>query len=101
MRVLDALQITPLLSFPPTLSWDVEIAKPAPGIYQKACEACGEEEAGEGVIMVGDELQVCVASYFHFSSSEMRQGLSWCGWSWARSETFEEGIGVVGWCGSR
>ncbi|ORX40875.1 HAD-like domain-containing protein [Kockovaella imperatae] len=56
LKTLDALSITHLLSYPPTLSWDVELSKPDPAIFQKACESCGES-VGEGVIMVGDELK--------------------------------------------
>ena len=56
---LEALGILPQLSFPPTLSWDVEHAKPDSRIYEAACKRCGEEP-GEGVLMVGDELKACV-----------------------------------------
>lgn len=56
---LEALSILPLLSHPPTLSWDVEASKPDPTIFRRACEACGEA-SGEGVIMVGDELKAYV-----------------------------------------
>ncbi|KAK8850741.1 hypothetical protein IAR55_004661 [Kwoniella newhampshirensis] len=56
LRTLDSLKILPLLSHPPTLSWDVEAAKPSPKIFEAACQACGEE-VDEGVIMVGDELK--------------------------------------------
>jgi FMN phosphatase YigB (HAD superfamily) len=45
-----------MLSYPPTLSWDVEVAKPDPGIFSAACHACNEVP-GEGVLMVGDELK--------------------------------------------
>ncbi|WOO82565.1 Haloacid dehalogenase-like hydrolase domain-containing protein 3 [Vanrija pseudolonga] len=53
---LTALGIEDLLSFPPTLSWDVEASKPDREIFARACDACGEA-MGEGVIMVGDELE--------------------------------------------
>jgi len=56
---LEALGILPQLSFPPTLSWDVEHAKPDSRIYKAACKRCGEEP-GEGVLMIGDELKACV-----------------------------------------
>ncbi|WVO12698.1 hypothetical protein L204_100304 [Cryptococcus depauperatus] len=56
LKTLYSLNILPLLSHPPTLSWDAEAAKPSPIIFQKACEMC-EEEVGDGVIMVGDELK--------------------------------------------
>ena len=61
VKTLESLHILPLLSHPPTLSWDVEISKPDPRIFQTACEACDEQPA-EGVIMVGDELEACVYS---------------------------------------
>lgn len=53
---LTALGIEELLTFPPTLSWDVEASKPDREIFARACAACGEA-VGEGVIMVGDELE--------------------------------------------
>ncbi|KAK4689654.1 hypothetical protein P7C73_g447, partial [Tremellales sp. Uapishka_1] len=56
LRTLEALHILPLLSHSPTLSWDVEVAKPSREIFQAACQAC-DEEMGEGVLMVGDELK--------------------------------------------
>ncbi|WWC72793.1 uncharacterized protein I206_106757 [Kwoniella pini CBS 10737] len=56
LKTLDSLDILPLLTYPPTLSWDVEHAKPSPEIYNAACAAC-EASPGEGVIMVGDELK--------------------------------------------
>ncbi|ADV25538.1 hypothetical protein I315_04707 [Cryptococcus gattii Ru294] len=56
LKTLDSLQILPLLTCSPTLSWDVEAAKPSVTIYEKACERC-EEKVGEGIIMVGDELK--------------------------------------------
>lgn len=56
MNTLAALQITPLLTCAPTLSWDVEAGKPSARIFEAACLACGEAP-GEGVIMVGDELE--------------------------------------------
>ncbi|WVQ86281.1 hypothetical protein IAT38_008449 [Cryptococcus sp. DSM 104549] len=56
LKTLDSLKILPLLSHSPTLSWDVEAAKPSPKIFQSACAAC-DETPGEGVIMVGDELK--------------------------------------------
>ncbi|OWZ63222.1 hypothetical protein AYX15_04743 [Cryptococcus neoformans] len=56
LKTLDSLQILPLLACSPTLSWDVEAAKPSATIYEKACERC-EEKVGEGIIMVGDELK--------------------------------------------
>lgn len=55
MKTLDSLKILPLLSFPPTLSWDVEASKPDSAIYQLVLQSCNEQ-AGEGVMMVGDEL---------------------------------------------
>ncbi|WVQ95417.1 hypothetical protein IAU59_002514 [Kwoniella sp. CBS 9459] len=56
LKTLSSLEILPLLSHPPTLSWDVEAAKPSQKIYEAACKAC-DEVPGEGVIMVGDELK--------------------------------------------
>lgn len=56
LLTLDALQIAPLLTCPPTLSWDVEVSKPSAEIYKAACAACGEVP-GEGVMMVGDEIE--------------------------------------------
>lgn len=56
VKTLDSLQILPLLTCSPTLSWDVEAAKPSATIYEKSCERC-EEKVGEGIIMVGDELK--------------------------------------------
>lgn len=56
LRTLSALRILPLLSCPPTLSWDVEAAKPDKRIYEAACKLC-MENVGDGVIMVGDELE--------------------------------------------
>lgn len=56
LQTLDALGISPLLTYKPTLSWDVEASKPDKRIYAAACKACGEE-MGEGVFMVGDELK--------------------------------------------
>ncbi|WWC65006.1 uncharacterized protein I303_107620 [Kwoniella dejecticola CBS 10117] len=56
LKTLDSLDILPLLTYPPTLSWDVEHAKPAAEIYKAACRKC-EADPGEGVIMVGDELK--------------------------------------------
>lgn len=56
LKTLDSLQILPLLTCSPTLSWDVEAAKPSVKIYEKACERC-DEKVGEGIIMVGDELK--------------------------------------------
>ncbi|RSH87113.1 hypothetical protein EHS25_003602 [Saitozyma podzolica] len=56
LKTLDSLNILPLLTCPPTLSWDVEASKPSAEIYQAACRLCGED-IGEGVIMVGDELK--------------------------------------------
>nr|XP_019050909.1 hypothetical protein I302_01352 [Kwoniella bestiolae CBS 10118]OCF29839.1 hypothetical protein I302_01352 [Kwoniella bestiolae CBS 10118] len=56
LKTLDSLKILPLLTYQPTLSWDVEFAKPAKEIYLAACKAC-QEEPGEGIIMVGDELK--------------------------------------------
>ncbi|CAK9783202.1 HAD-like protein [Cutaneotrichosporon oleaginosum] len=53
---LDALEIEPLITCGPTLSWDVEAAKPDRRIYEAACKACGVDP-GPGVIMVGDELE--------------------------------------------
>ena len=59
VKTLESLSILPLLSHPPTLSWDVEVSKPSPGIFEEACQAC-DEQVGEGVIMVGDELKAYV-----------------------------------------
>ncbi|WRT70923.1 uncharacterized protein IL334_007922 [Kwoniella shivajii] len=56
LKTLSSLEILPLLSHPPTLSWDVESAKPSSRIFHAACKAC-EEDVGEGVIMIGDELK--------------------------------------------
>lgn len=56
LRTLSALRILPLLTCPPILSWDVEAAKPDRRIYEAACKLAGEE-IGDGVIMVGDELE--------------------------------------------
>lgn len=61
VKTLEALQILPLLSVPPTLSWDVEASKPDRRIYLSACRACGFE-AEKGQIMVGDELEASVSS---------------------------------------
>lgn len=55
LRTLSALQLTQFFTSPPTLSWDVEASKPDRAIYAAACKSAGEE-MGEGVIMVGDEL---------------------------------------------
>lgn len=60
VKTLDSLKILPLLTCPPTLSWDVEASKPSAEIYQAACRLCGED-LGEGVIMVGDELKAYVS----------------------------------------
>jgi phosphoglycolate phosphatase-like HAD superfamily hydrolase len=62
VKTLEALRILPLLSYPPVLSWDVEASKPSPEMFKRACELC-EEQRGQGVIMVGDELKACVSSY--------------------------------------
>jgi len=56
LNTMKSLSILDLLSHPPTLSWDAEASKPSPLIFQKACVIC-QEEIGEGVIMVGDELK--------------------------------------------
>lgn len=56
VKTLDALSILPLLSYPPTLSWDVEVSKPSAEIYRQACQTC-QEDIGDGLIMVGDELK--------------------------------------------
>ena len=63
MKTLDSLDILPLLTYPPTLSWDVEISKPDARIFEHACKAC-EEVMGEGVLMVGDELKASVHPFF-------------------------------------
>ena len=55
VMTLHTLGLLERLTHKPTLSWDAEISKPDPRIFQGACKAC-EEESGEGVIMVGDEL---------------------------------------------
>ncbi len=59
VRTLDALGILRLLTYPPTLSWEVEQSKPDPEIFRVACRAC-EVEPGDGVIMLGDELKAYV-----------------------------------------
>ena len=56
VNTIRSLGILDKLSYPPTLSWDVELAKPDPGILLAACKAC-DEVPGEGVLMVGDELK--------------------------------------------
>jgi FMN phosphatase YigB (HAD superfamily) len=56
---MKSLGILDRLTHPPTLSWDVEAAKPESKIFESACKACGEEPV-EGVIMVGDELKAWV-----------------------------------------
>ena len=63
VRTLGALSILSLLTYPPTLSWDIERSKPGPEIFQAACRAC-EVESGQGVIMVGDELKAYVSQLF-------------------------------------
>jgi FMN phosphatase YigB (HAD superfamily) len=52
---LSALKLDTFCTSPPTLSWDVEASKPDAAIFDAACKSAGEE-VGEGVIMVGDEL---------------------------------------------
>ena len=64
VKTLEALGILPLLSYPPVLSWDVEAAKPSAEIFDRACELC-EEEPGQGVMMVGDELKAYVFICLH------------------------------------
>ncbi|WVF67820.1 hypothetical protein IAT40_002581 [Kwoniella sp. CBS 6097] len=56
LKTLSSLGILSLLTHPPTLSWDVEAAKPSPTTYEAACKSC-DEVPGEGVIMIGDELK--------------------------------------------
>ena len=56
LHTLRALDLMPFFSSPPTLSWDVEASKPDARIYLAACKSAGEAP-GEGVIMVGDELE--------------------------------------------
>ncbi|WVR08792.1 hypothetical protein IAU60_005850 [Kwoniella sp. DSM 27419] len=56
LKTLESLQILPLLTHPPTLSWDVESPKPSKAIYAAACAVC-EEKMDQGVLMVGDELK--------------------------------------------
>ncbi|WVQ63476.1 uncharacterized protein L199_001629 [Kwoniella botswanensis] len=69
LKTLDSLKILSQLTYPPTLSWDVEYAKPSKEIYLSACEVC-DEEPGEGVIMVGDELK----ADYHGSTSAGLEG---------------------------
>jgi FMN phosphatase YigB (HAD superfamily) len=69
VKTLEALGILPLLSYPPILSWDVEAAKPSSEIFEQACEVC-EEEPGQAVMMVGDELKAYVPICFHLPGSQ-------------------------------
>jgi hypothetical protein len=69
VKTLEALGILPLLSHPPILSWDVEAAKPSSEIFEQACEVC-EEEPGQGVMMVGDELKAYVPICFQLPGSQ-------------------------------
>ncbi|TYJ57310.1 hypothetical protein B9479_002043 [Cryptococcus floricola] len=55
VKTLRSLDILSHITNTPTLSWDVDASKPSLEIYQSACRMAGEE-LGEGVIMVGDEL---------------------------------------------
>jgi phosphoglycolate phosphatase-like HAD superfamily hydrolase len=69
VKTLEALGILPLLSYPPVLSWNVEATKPSSEIFERACEIC-EEEPGQGVMMVGDELKAYVPICFHLPCSQ-------------------------------
>ena len=65
MRTLSSLGILPLLSSPPTLSWDTATPKPEPNIFRTACASAGvpiSDQNGQGVIMVGDELEAYVTT---------------------------------------
>lgn len=55
VRVLDSLDLSSLLTLPPTISAECGFEKPDARIFRTACERAGVE-ANEGVIMVGDEL---------------------------------------------
>nr|XP_031858266.1 uncharacterized protein CI109_006317 [Kwoniella shandongensis]KAA5525338.1 hypothetical protein CI109_006317 [Kwoniella shandongensis] len=93
LKTLESLKILPLLSHPPTLSWDVEAAKPSSKIFESACKAC-EEEMGEGVIMVGDELK----ADFHGATSagiEARLIRRPGEWSDGAARSAEEELGEV------
>jgi FMN phosphatase YigB (HAD superfamily) len=68
VKTLEALGILPLLSYPPILSWDVEAAKPSSEIFERACEVC-EEEPGQRVMMIGDELKAYVPICYHLLGS--------------------------------
>jgi FMN phosphatase YigB (HAD superfamily) len=69
VKTLEALGILPLLTYPPVLSWDVEAAKPSSEIFDRACEVC-EEEPGQGVMMIGDELKAYVPICFQLPGSQ-------------------------------
>ncbi|RXK39363.1 hypothetical protein M231_03315 [Tremella mesenterica] len=56
LKTLSSLQILPLLTHPPTLSYYTNCSKPDPEMYRIACASC-DEIPGEGVLMVGDELE--------------------------------------------
>lgn len=60
VRVLDALELTPLLSSPPTLSHLTNLAKPDRQIFELACARAGVE--ADEALMVGDELEASVVS---------------------------------------
>jgi hypothetical protein len=66
VKTLEALHVLPLLSYPPVLSWDVEASKPSSEIFKRACELC-EEQPGQGVIMIGDELRAYDLLLFYLS----------------------------------
>lgn len=56
VHTLRSLGILDRITHLPTLSWDIEYSKPQSEIFQAACQAC-DEELGQGVLMVGDELK--------------------------------------------
>lgn len=56
--MLDSLDLTALLSSPPTLSHLENIAKPDRLIFERACARAGVEV--DEALMVGDELEACV-----------------------------------------
>jgi FMN phosphatase YigB (HAD superfamily) len=82
VKTLEALGILPLLSYPPVLSWDVEAAKPSSEVFDRACEVC-EEEPGQGVMMVGDELKAYVSICLHLQGSQSATIMVRClrGWT--------------------
>jgi hypothetical protein len=62
VRVLDSLDLTPLLSSPPTLSHLEKIAKPDRAIFELACVRAGVDV--DEALMIGDELEACVPCSF-------------------------------------